>query len=182
MTIISDFGAIMKIKELKHNSQPQFSGDELTTFTKKAIKRFTIDYLKKQDGYVSSKGSFYNGIAILMRGLSGTFLMAWLIEIIPKLMNDSLLSTVAQVTTGLGSLAVAMSRLENDKAATGQSMVKVKPYISKLKEAGFLKTSEIQYGIKQFMNKKGGFYTSVIPNVFSSKMPEEILQEIEIKA
>lgn len=169
----------MKIQELKYHSQPQFSG-KLPTGTKKAIKNFTTDYLKKQDGYVSSKGSIYNGIAILMRGSSGTLLTGWLIEEMPKMIQNSAISTAAQVTTGLGSLAVAMSRLENDRAATGQALVKVKPYISNLKEAGFLKKDEIIYGIKRFMNKKGGFYTSIVPNTFSSKMAEKIFKGSEV--
>lgn len=168
----------MNVQKLNYNSRQEFSGN-LSSGTKKLIKAFTNDYLMKQDGYVSSKGSIYNGIAIAMRGASGTFLTGWLIEEIPKLIKDDVIATIAQITTGLGSLAVAMSRLENDRAATGQALVKVKPYIEKLKDAGYTKCEEIIYGIKRFMNKKGGFYTSMIPNGISSKKVNKILIETE---
>ena len=168
----------MNIQKLDNSSRQEFRG-KLPSGTKKAIKTFTKDYLMKQDGYVSSKGSIYNGAAILMRGASGTALTAWLIEEMPKLMHDNTVALVAQITTGLGSLAVAGSRLENDRAATGQALVKVKPYIEKLKDAGYTKRDELLYGIKRFMNKKGGFYTSIIPNSFSSKKATKILKEMQ---
>ena len=177
--IIRDFGVTMKIQELNYHSQPQFGG-KIPVGNKKAIKSFTTDYLKKQDGYVSSNGSIYNGIAITMRGTSGTFLTGWLIYEFPKMIGNDLIATVAQIATGLGSLAVAMSRLENDKVATGQALVKVKPFVRKLKEAGFSKSDEMVYGIKQFMNKKGGFFTSIIPNGFSSKKAANILKDSKI--
>ncbi len=73
-----------------------------------------------------------------MRGISGIALTGWLIEEMPKLIHDNTVALVAQITTGLGSLAVAASRLENDKAATGPSLgPKVKPYIENLKDAGY---------------------------------------------
>lgn len=170
----------MKIQELFSSSETQFNG-KFPVGTKKAIKSFTTDYLQKQDGYVSSKGSVYNGIAIFLRGSSGTLLTLWLIKVMPTLINDSVISTAAQVTTGLGSLAVAMSRLENDRAATGQAIIKVKPFVARLKEVGFSKKDEVIYGIKQFMNKKGGFYTSIVPNTFSSKKAEEILKTSDVE-
>lgn len=169
----------MNVQKLNYTSRQEFSG-KIPAETKKAIKTFTIDYLKKQDGYVSSKVSVFNGLAIAMRGISGTALTGWLIEEMPKLIHDDTVALVAQITTGLGSLAVAASRFENDRAATGQALVKVKTYIEKLKNAGYTKQDEIIFGIKRFMNKKGGFYTSIIPNSFSSKKAEKILEESTI--
>lgn len=168
----------MNVQKLNYSSRQEFRG-KLPSEAKKAIKAFTVEYLEKQDGYVSSKGSIYNGIAIAMRGTSGTFLTAWLIHEFPKMISNSMVATVAQVTTGLGSLAVALSRLENDRTATGQALAKVKPFLEKLKAAGFVKRDEMIYGIKQFMNKKGGFFTSIIPNIFSSKRVGKILEETQ---
>ena len=166
----------MKVQKSNYLSTQDFRG-KLPSGTKKAIKTFTTDYLKKQDGYVSSKGSIFNGIAIGMRGTSGAFLTGWLIEEMPKMIHDDVTLTIAQISTGLGSLAVAASRLENDRMATGQALVKVKPYIERLKDAGYTKRDEIIYGIKRFMNKKGGFYTYIITNSVSSKKAEKILEE-----
>lgn len=171
----------MKIEKINTISTPIFRG-KLPSETKRAIADFTTQYLRKQDGYVSSKGSVYNGIAVVMRGLSGTSLMTWLIVEMPKIIHNDKLSAFTQVVTGIGSLAVAGSRLENDRAATGQARVKVSQYVAELKAAGFLKRDELLWGVKQFMGKKGGFYTSMLPNSLSSKRVGKILEEISLES
>lgn len=162
------------------NPNPMFRG-KLPPETKRAIADFTTQYLRKQDGYVSSKGSVYNGIASLMRGLGGTSLTAWLIVEMPKIVHNDKLSTFTQVVTGLGSLAVAGSRLENDRAATGLAKVKLLKFVAELKEAGFMQREELLHGLRQFMGKKGGLYTSILPNWFSSKRVEKILDELSLE-
>ena len=169
----------MKIQEFKYHSHPQFRG-KLPSGTKKAIKSFTTDYLMKQDGYVSSKGSVYNGIASALRiggGSVGTGVgIAALPEVIqhPSLLPISV--ETAALSTSIGAVFVGLNRLENDIAATAQAKIKVKPFVEKLKEAGFSKSDEMIYGVKQFLNKKGGFFTSIIPNCLSSRKATNVLK------
>lgn len=171
----------MQIEKINTSPNIVFRG-KLPLARKKLIAEFTIDYLKKQDGYVSSKGSVYNGAAILLRGLSGASLTTWLLVEMPKIIQNDLLATLTQVATGLGSLAVAGSRLENDRAATGQARVKARQYLAELKEAGFSQREELLYGVKKFMGKKGGFYTSILPDLFSSNRAGKILEEVSAEA
>lgn len=170
----------MQVQKSNYLSTQQFKG-KLPSGTKKAIKTFTIDYLKKQDGYVSSKGSIYNGVASTLRLGGGSLAtglgLVALPEVIqhPSFMAGSI--EAAALSGGIGGIFVGLSRLETDRAATGQAMIKAKPFVEKLKEVGFAKKDELIYGIKQFMNKKGGFFTSFVPNKVSSQKAEQILNE-----
>lgn len=171
---------INQINNIQLNNNITFKS-RLPRTTQKAIGAFTTNYLKAKDGYVSSKGSIFNGIAIAMRSLSGSSLTAWLIVEMPLMIHNDALAIITQVTTGLGSLAVAASRLENDKAATGKAKMQVLDFAKKLKAAGFSKHDELIYGIRRFMNNKGGFYTSIVPNLVSDKKAEQILNEANSK-
>lgn len=164
----------MNIQKNNYSYKQEFKG-KLPSGTKKAIRAFTKDYLMKQDGYVSSRGSVFNGGASLMRGISGPALTAWLIEEIPKLIHDSNLALTAQISTGLGSIFVALDRFERDRSLTGLAKVKALPFIKQLKEEGYTKRDELLKGVKYFVNEKSGFYTGILPNRFSSKSSQEIL-------
>lgn len=147
--------------------------------TKKAIKTLTNQYLKEQTGYVSSKNSFFNGVAILTRATAGALVTGFVIEQLPKLIQQDKIVLLTQAATGIGSLAVAASRLEADKIATGSANVRVKPFVKKMMEKGYQNEDELVFGIKSFMTKAGGFFTSVIPNQFSSKKATQILKETQ---
>lgn len=165
----------MKTQKINSNNIA-FKG-KIPPATKKAIKTLAGQYLEEQAGYASSKNSFFNGIAILMRGSGGVLITGFVIEELPKMIRHDTIAVLTQAITGLGSLAVAASRFEADKIATGSAQVRVKPFVKKMIEKGYKNEDELLFGIKSFMTKAGGFFTSVIPNKFSSKKATRILKE-----
>lgn len=163
----------MKVQSQNYSSNT-FAG-RIPTDTKRAIKTLTNEYLRTQNGYASLKGTVFNGMAIVTRGTAGTLLTGWLIHELPKVIHEDTISIITQVATGLGGLAVALSRLENDKIATGSASIKAKSFIKKLLENGYKSEDELVFGVKQYMNRTGGFFTSLIPNKFSSQRAKNIV-------
>lgn len=165
----------MKVQTIKSNNVA-FDG-KIPPLKKNAIKAFAIEHLKEQTGYASSKSSFFNAIAIIMREVGGLLATGLAVEEFPKAIHGDKFAFSLLAATGLGSLAVAASRLEADKIATGSAKVRVKPFVKKMIEKGYKSEDELLFGIKSFMSKSGGFFTSVIPNKFSSKRAIQILKE-----
>lgn len=166
----------MKIQMLRQNST-----NIIPKTRKKEIRNFTKQYLKEQNGYASSKSSLYNGVAIVMRGLGGALITGAVIAELPELIENSITLMVVQAATGIGSLAVALSRLESDKISTGSAKIKAKPFIGKMAEKGFNSKEELIYGTRQYMKKAGGFFTSIIPNIFSAKPASNLIKQTEQK-
>lgn len=167
----------MNVHTFNQISKLEFKG-KLPSAQKKAISNFTYNYLMGKDGYASSKDGILNGLVIPFRGLTGVLITGWLMHTIPKWIQNDFQATLTQAATGIGSLLVALSRHQVDKKATGRASVEVKPFVEKLKEAGFKTREEILYGVRQFMKKKGGFYTAILPGL-SSKHNARILDKIK---